>query len=271
MRKLSLLLAIIIALTGFSVNAQKKRSSQKSSPPIIEYPEIVLEDDAGGGFILFQPSTGAYKCVLCKYSGYTFESVGQVKVDGCSIYLTDLRDGYRVLISVNICTQEGKSAVEMTKPPDPTGVYLPMPMEEFWNDTNLADAKKDCVYKEPATLLPPEPEPTPLGEVIIQNDADGSFLFLDTKTGIYKFIHCEDGLAISGAGVVKIDGCSIYFEHLETDRRILASINGCQMEGKAAIEMFAFDEKTKTLVPTMQEFITDVNLLDNTTVCGPKK
>ncbi|HET9533294.1 MAG TPA: hypothetical protein VFQ92_23260 [Blastocatellia bacterium] len=269
MRKLSLLIAVMVVLAGMSVNAQKKKSGP-IGPPVPQYPDIVVEDAGGAGFIQFQPSTGAYKCVICKYDGYTIESIGQVKIDGCNIYLTDLREGYRVLISVNLCTQEGKSAVEMYKLPESATVYIPMPMEEYWSDPNMSDNLKDCVYKTPEAL-PAPPEPQPVGEVIIQNDADGSFLLLNIDYGAYKFIHCEDGFAMSGMGIVKIDGCNIYFEDLKTDRRVLASLNVCEMQGKAVIEVFALSTKTQTGAPTMQEFITDLNLRDNTTVCGPKK
>ena len=134
----------------------------------------------------------------------------------------------------------------------------------------MSDNLKDCVYKTPEAL-PAPPEPQPVGEVIIQNDADGSFLLLNIDYGAYKFIHCEDGFAMSGMGIVKIDGCNIYFEDLKTDRRVLASLNVCEMQGKAVIEVFALSTKTQTGAPTMQEFITDLNLRDNTTVCGPKK
>ncbi|HSE97421.1 MAG TPA: hypothetical protein VLD57_04070 [Blastocatellia bacterium] len=271
MRKLSLLIAIIIALTGFSANAQKKQSGKKIGPPVVDYPKIVIEDEGGGGYIVLQPSTGVYTCVLCKYNGYTFESRGETKIDGCNIYLTDIKEGYSVLVSVDICTQQGTSAIEMTKEPDPTGVYIPTPMKEYWKDSNLADARMVCDYKQPGYQPYTKPEPNPPGEVILQNDDDGSFLLIDLTTGSYKFIHCEDGTAMSGTGVVRINGCAIDFEVLEADRRILATIDACMMYGKAAIELFSVEEKTKTSTPKMQEFISDENLLDNVTQCGPKK
>jgi hypothetical protein len=271
MRKLSLLIAIIVVLAGATVNAQKVRSGQKSSPPLIQYPDIVVEDEGGAGFIIFSPSSGAYKCVMCEYEGYTMEGLGQVKIDGCSIYLTDLEEGYKVLISVNLCAQEGKSAVEITKLPDPTFVNLPLPMEEYWSDGNLLDNLRDCKVAATTGLAPAPPTPQGFGEVIIQNDADGSFLVINTDSGDYKFYHCEDGMAMSGTGLIKIDGCNIYFEDLKLDHRVLASINICEKQAKAAIEVFEVTVKGATGAPTMQEFINDVNLSDNTTVCGPKK
>jgi hypothetical protein len=271
MRKLSLLIAVVIVLAGLSVNAQISRSGPKGSPPIIEYPEIVLEDEDGAGFIRINPGTGAYKYVLCEYDAYTIESVGQVKIDGCNFYLTDLKETHRTLVSVNLCSQEGKCAMEMYKYPAQPGVYIPLPMEEIWTDSNLLDNAGECIYSPPNNQFAQPPEPEGFGEVIIQNDADGSFLLIDTSTGDYKFLHCEDGFAMGGTGLLKIDGCSLYFEDMKIDHRVLASMNMCDMEGKAAIEVFAVGRKRKTGAATMQEFITDSNLRDNTTLCGPKK
>ena len=268
MRKLSLLIAIIVVLAGLTANAQKSGSG--TNPPTPQYPDIVVEDEGGAGFIIFNPSTGGYKCVMCEYGGYSFAGTGVVKIDGCNVYLTDLKDGYRVLISVNICSQEGKSAMEITNMPGGAIADMTFPIEEYWKDGNLLDNLRDCKVAQPKSLplAPPTPE---FGTVIIQNDADGSFLLIQIETGDYKFYHCEDGMAMTGTGLVKIDGCNMYFEDLKVDRRVLASINICDMQAKAAIEVFALTRKKKTGAPTMQEFITDVNLNDNTTVCGPKK
>ena len=58
MRKLSLMFLVIVLLAGVSAQAQKKNRTQG---PTVRTPQTVLmQDDAGEGFMLFDLATGAY-------------------------------------------------------------------------------------------------------------------------------------------------------------------------------------------------------------------
>jgi hypothetical protein len=47
----------------------------------------------------------------------------------------------------------------------------------------------------------------------------------ELASGDYKFSRCSDRFILKGVGFVKIDGCSIQFEDLEVDHRVVASVN----------------------------------------------
>ena len=74
---------------------------------------------------------------------------------------------------------------------------------------------------------------------------------------------------MSGLGIVKIDGCSIYLEDVQEDHRVLASVNQCAQEGKAAVEKFSFS-KIGVEGETVKEYLTDENMRDNTLSCTKK-
>jgi hypothetical protein len=68
---------------------------------------------------------------------------GKMKIDGCNLYLDDIGDGYSVLASINVCTMEGKSAIEIFTPlKRPEGVLLAL--KEFISDNNLTDNALVC-------------------------------------------------------------------------------------------------------------------------------
>lgn len=141
MRKTSLLLAIIVMLVGVSVHAQKKSPQGRISPPIIQPKYLVVQDDAGGGFLLFDPTTGAYKSSLCEY-GYTFSGSGQVRVDGCNVYFSDIQPGYRIFASLNMCDHQAKCAFEIFELPE-LGFEIE-PVLEYWTDTDMLDSTSEC-------------------------------------------------------------------------------------------------------------------------------
>jgi hypothetical protein len=254
MRKLSLMLLILTLLAGVSVNAQKKMRAPAPMAPTVQW--VTIQDDTGEGYMMFDLSTGAYKCKLCEY-GYTYSGIGSVKTDGCLVTFSAIADGYTMTAYVSLCEQQGKCFIQVTK----ANGFDIEPWEEALSDADLRDSQATC-----GTATEPPPADLP-AEVILQNDADGSFLYLVTGTGEFKFIHCADNAAIGGIGKVTVSGPWLNFEVTTNEYRILASVNLEVNTGKAVIDVFAaFGE----MVP-MQEIISDGNFTDNVPSCGAKK
>jgi hypothetical protein len=250
---------VLPLLAGVPVNAQKSYDTKPTTTSDAQY--VNIQDDKGAGYLVINLANGAYKAKLCSY-GYSFSGTGSVKVDGCSISFSAVQDSHTITAFANLCDRQGSSFIQVKASGAGSGSD---PLMVSLSDSNISDGVTDC-----AAPQPPPPAPVP-SEIIIQNDADGSFLQLSTS-GEYKFIHCEDGVVISGLGRVTIDGDLLYFEHITSNYRVVASVNLVGKDGKAAIEVFtAFKTATGGFVPVMQEYITDTNLTDNTTACGAKK
>jgi hypothetical protein len=118
------------------------------------------------------------------------------------------------------------------------------------------------------------PKPIPIQydhDLIIEDDATGSFLVISPMSGAYKFIRCRDGLALSGTGVVSINGCAISFEDLTPGRRVLASIDECTQQAKASVSTFALIGVATTSDALLKETLGDADMRDNTMTCLPKK
>jgi len=242
---------IIALLTGVSVQAQKKNGVKISAAPTPQ--TVVIQDSAGEGFMIFDLSTGAYKCKLCEYD-YSFSGLGSVKSDGCLLYFTGRGDGYTISAYVSLCEQVAKCFIDVTKI---NGRDIE-PFSEALSDPDLRDSQTTC------TALGPAPIDVP-SEIVLQNDADGSFLLLVTSTGDFKFVHCADDIAMSGTGRVTIDGPWLNFEVINPDYRVVASVNLEAKTGKAAIDLFS------AVAPIAPVVISDNNFLDNVPVCGAKK
>jgi hypothetical protein len=123
-----------------------------------------------------------------------------------------------------------------------------------------------------STITPnPLPSITPQYDnlITVEDETTGSYLVFHVPSGEYKFIRCSDGAAMSGVGKVKIDGCAIYLEDVQQDHRVLASVNQCAQEGKAAIERFAVKGQPFA-VQELKEYLSDNNMRDNTQSCSPK-
>ena len=102
MRRISLIFLAIILLAGVSVQAQKKNRNQG---PAVRTPQTVLmQDDAGEGFMLFDLITGAFKCKLCEYDVY-YSGVGSVKTDGCLVIFSAAGTGYTMSAYFDLCEQ----------------------------------------------------------------------------------------------------------------------------------------------------------------------
>lgn len=267
MRRISLMFLMLMLVSGVSAYAQKSRKTtpQPTQPtqPVqttaapSQY--VYVQDDLGGGFLVFNIADGAYKAKLCDY-GYSFSGTGSVKVDGCSVTFSVIQPSHTITATANVCDQKAQSFIEVKQIP---GVgFEGDPVLKALNDSNTSDSTTECAIKE----VPPAVVPS---EIIVQSDADGSFLHLSTS-GEYKYIDCETGVVISGRGKVTITGDMLYFEHITDAYRVLASVNLTAKEGKAAIEVFTPFKSDAGEVPAMREYIGDNNLADNTTECGAK-
>ncbi len=130
---------MILMIATVSAFAQKKGPI----PPIGGIREISIQDENGGGFLVFNTLTGEYKCVFCEYD-YVLSGTGRVMALGCTIYFSDVQKDYNVTASVSLCRQQGKVAAEMYDMP---GLPKPYPIYEYWNDYNLLDNTLDCLKK----------------------------------------------------------------------------------------------------------------------------
>ncbi|HXI90461.1 MAG TPA: hypothetical protein VNO24_10650 [Blastocatellia bacterium] len=147
MRKIGFVLALIVLLAGVSVQAQKS-PKPLFVPPTVEPTTIVVQDDNAGGYLVFDPVSGAYKCNLCEY-GYVLSGIGQVKVDGCNVYFSDIQGNYRMFASLNMCEHQAKAAIEVFALP--TVGFVFEPILEYWTDTDMLGNTTECVA---ATIKP---------------------------------------------------------------------------------------------------------------------
>ncbi len=257
MRKLSFLFLVIVLLASGAAQAQKK---YRIPPTPVRTPQLVIiQDEAGEGFMVFDLATGAYKCKLCEYD-YYYTGTGSVKLDGCVAIFSAIGDGYTMTAYADICEQTAKCTIEVRT----VKGFDIEPYIETLSDSNLRDSEATCGVSEPSPVTVPN-------EIILQNDADGSFLLLVPAGGEFKFIHCEDNTAISGVGKVTMAGPWLNFEVIATEYRILASVNLESKAAKAVIDVFApVFGFVGEFVP-MQEVISDSNFADNVPECGAKK
>jgi hypothetical protein len=123
---------------------------------------------------------------------------------------------------------------------------------------------------QPAPQIQPPPTPQYDNLITLEDDTTGSFLIFSPLSGQYKFFRCSDAAAMSGVGKVKIDGCAIYLEDVQPSRSVLASVNKCTQEGKAAIEQFTVKESPYD-VQEIKSYISDNNMRDSTQSCQPRK
>ena len=144
MRKLSILFVLALMLAGVPAQAQKKSRIQPIPPPVKNI--LSVQDQDGGGYILFDITTGDFKCNMCEY-GYAFGGTGQVKVDGSNICLNAVTDSYQVFVEVNVWDSQGKAVMEIFS--SPNAQLGNEPIQEFWTDLNIRNNSLDCVTKTP--------------------------------------------------------------------------------------------------------------------------
>jgi hypothetical protein len=140
MRKLGLVLAIITLLAGVSVQAQRKSGKPPIQPPV-DFANVIIQDDNGGGYFVLDVLSGEYKCNLCEY-GIELSGFGEVKIDGCNIDFTSFDKGYRMFASANMCEQQAKIAIEAFK--SPKFGFNVDPIREYWSDTDMRDSTTEC-------------------------------------------------------------------------------------------------------------------------------
>ncbi|MEW6130569.1 MAG: hypothetical protein AB1757_26275 [Acidobacteriota bacterium] len=113
-------------------------------------------------------------------------------------------------------------------------------------------------------------QPIPESDLItIQDDSTGNFLLISLSSGEYKFYRCRDGLTFAGIGTVKLNGCAVTFESIDKLHRVLASVDECDQQAKAAIEIFTRWGNKFDIEP-IKEYLSDSNMRDSTTECTTK-
>src|SRR6185503_6867519 len=137
-RKLFLVSATVVLITGGFAQAQKGKEIDLIGPPIQFDQTISVQDDLTGNFLVFSTGTGKYFFTRCS-DGFTLGGVGFVKVDGCMIQLEDLQAGHRVVASVNECAQQGKAIVEK---------FAPDAFKVFFSDQDGGINLMDCAPKK---------------------------------------------------------------------------------------------------------------------------
>lgn len=123
-----------------------------------------------------------------------------------------------------------------------------------------------ALAQKPIVIIGP---PAPFDQTLnVEDDGTGDFLVFGTRSGKYAFTRCSDGFKISGVGFVKVDGCSIHIEDVQSDHRVVASINECDQQAKAIVEKFA--QATDGVAP-FKAFLSDANMGNSLLDCAPKK
>lgn len=141
MRKIGFVLALMVLLAGVPVQAQKQMPRPRISPPAPEPTKIVLQDDASSGYLAFDPVTGAYDCNICEY-GFVLSGTGTVRVDGCTVFFSDIQGGYRVFATLDMCEHSAKAEVEVY-----SLTFLRYdiePIVESWGDADMRDSAAEC-------------------------------------------------------------------------------------------------------------------------------
>lgn len=130
----------------------------------------------------------------------------------------------------------------------------------------LMVAPASAQEKSSTLLSHPIAESDPM---VIQDDHNGNFFLFSLSTGEFKFYRCSDGMTFAGKGIVKLNGCVIAFESIDPDHRILASVDKCAQQAKAAIEIFNY-LRTRFDRESIKEYLNDSNMGDSTTECSLK-
>ena len=140
--------AIIVLLTGVSVQAQKRsRAPQPIGPPIPQ--SLSVQDQDGDGFIVFDLSTGDFKCNMCEYN-YAFGGTAQVKIDGFNVYLSAVTPEYQMFVSVNMWDRQGKATmIVFGAGTSVDAASSTDAFKEFWTDVNIDNNTLNCALLQP--------------------------------------------------------------------------------------------------------------------------
>jgi hypothetical protein len=127
-------------LVSVSALAQRKGVT-KGSALTVPVTNLCVEDQVGGGYIIFNLQSGEFKCITCEYD-IAWSGTGEVKIDGFNVYLSAITPGYYIFVSANVWDKQGKAVVEVFE--DPTGAGAIKPFQEYWTDLNMDDNKMTC-------------------------------------------------------------------------------------------------------------------------------
>ena len=272
MRRIGLVCALGVMLTAISVSAQSISA------------EFCIQSDDGHAFIVFNRKTGDYKFTRCA-DGVAFSGTGQLSSDGCFIFLSDSRENYKVNVTVNMCVQAAKVAVDVPSPTPINGSQVPQ-MRESFQDSNVNNNPCGCDGAQvppggngdPDFIGPPaedgtsNPEPegdvVPPTELIVQSDSGHAFIVFNRKTGDYKFTRCADGVAFSGTGQVRMDGCFIFLEDSRDTYKVIITVNICAQAAKVVVEApQATNTSSGVAIPAMSESFSDSSLRNSAASC----
>ena len=117
----------------------------------------------------------------------------------------------------------------------------------------------------PNPIGPPTPQPAI--EVSLKDDGGAGFMVFNLKSGAFTCNVCEYGYVLTGFGEVKIDGCTVHFSAITKDYRMFATVNMCDHDGKAAIEIFSLPD-SKYDMPPMYEYWLDTDMRDSKLECN---
>jgi hypothetical protein len=139
MKRLHVLVAVLIMLAGMAVQAQQK-GPKPIGPPITQL--VSVQDEAGGGYLLFDTVSGEFKTVMCEY-GLGLSGKGLVKTENFNISFSVVTDSYQMSATISTWSRQGTVSIEVFKSPNASADF--QPIKELWVDANITDNSLDCV------------------------------------------------------------------------------------------------------------------------------
>jgi hypothetical protein len=168
--------------------------------------------------------------------------------------------------------------MEVFKDFSPDGISIVPAMNEVLGDVNITNNTCSCATGELATsgagvpefIGPPVGGGSPASEVTVKSDRGDAFLVFNPKSGDYKFVRC-DGIAFSGTGQIKNDGCFTMLEDNRENFTVFVAVNVCSSSGKTNVNVFKrFSLSDGSVIPEMNVSYGDSNLTDSTATCDKR-
>jgi hypothetical protein len=95
-------------------------------------------------------------------------------------------------------------------------------------------------------------------DLCLQDDGSGDMLQINSATGDYRIVRCDDNFTLAGTGRLTRRGSTITLQHFASDRRVLATVNVGLSRGFASVQIFS---------PRTTLTITDRNIGDSSCDC----
>ncbi|MEN3332374.1 MAG: hypothetical protein V7641_1739 [Blastocatellia bacterium] len=95
-------------------------------------------------------------------------------------------------------------------------------------------------------------------DLCIQDDVSGNHLKFSSATGEYQFVNCRKRIIVTGKGVVRVRGCKIELQDIQTDRNLSARLSPCARSGRATLRLTALGKTFS---------ISDPDITDNSRRC----